>query len=117
MNAGRTILAGVYLLMMVLLPLAHLVVPAHDATPAPHSACCNHDAPQETPSNEPARHGHDHAHCPLCKLLLLPGNTCDTAVGVVVASEPLPVFQRLATLHGVNTPPAEQARAPPCLTV
>ncbi len=117
MKGTRTFLVGLYLLMMVLLPLAHLGVPALDAAPKPHSACCDHGAPQESPSGEPSRHDHDSEHCPLCQLLLLPGNTCDTAVGLIVGYVQLPVFQRIVNLHGAATPPAEQARAPPCLTV
>ena len=107
----RTLLAGLYLLMAVILPFGHLAASA-SVFSAPNSTCCDHETP-------PADHDrpHDAGHCALCHLLILPANTSEAAIGLCVVPTLSPVFETIPALHSAAPVPAEQARAPPILTV
>ena len=113
MKLERTVTAGLYLLMMVLLPYVHLMAEHHAEESAHHTDCASHET-------EPAPHNdthHEADDCSLCQLLVLAVDQVETyapvefAITLVsVVSEPAPTFPIIPSL------PA-QARAPPFLLV
>lgn len=105
--------AGLYLLMMVLLPYVHLMEAHHEDHSAGYTECASHET-EPAPDNE-AHHEAD--DCSLCQLLALAADQIDTyfpvefsIVLISVVSEPAPTFPMVPSL------PA-QARAPPFLLV
>jgi hypothetical protein len=113
MKLERTCAAGLYLLMMVLLPFLHLMETHHADDAARYTECASHDA--ESAPNKETHHEAD--DCSLCQLLVLAADQAATyapvecAITLVsVVSEPAPTFPIIPSL------PA-QARAPPRMLV
>jgi len=102
---------------MVLLPLAHLGFAGHATGPGCLQSCCGgEETPQQTPSGDEPRQGHDHAHCPLCKLLLVPTQACEPAIHAGSTLTEVPAFALAPRRGGTLALPVEQARAPPSRT-
>ena len=113
MKLQRTYAAGLYLLMMVLLPYVHLIAEHHAEDSAHHTECASHET---EPAPDKETH-HEADDCSLCQLLVLAADQAETytpvefAITLVsVVSEPAPIFPLIPSL------PA-QARAPPFLLV
>ena len=113
MKRVHTFTAGLYLLMMVLLPYVHLMEAHHEDHSANHTECASH----ETESAPDKETHHDADDCSLCQLLVLAADQIETyspvecAVTLIsVVSEPAPTFPM---------PPSRsaQARAPPFMLV
>lgn len=113
MKLERIFTAGLYLLMMVLLPYVHLMAENHAEEAAGHSECASHET-------EPAPHSNTHHEaddCSLCQLLVLAADQVETYAPiefsielVSVISEPVPTFPIIPARSA-------QARAPPIMLV
>lgn len=113
MKLQRTFTAGLYLLMMVLLPYVHLMAEHHEEESAHYTECASHET---EPAPDKDTH-HEADDCSLCQLLVLAADQVETyapvefAITLVsVVSEPAPTFPIVPTLSA-------QARAPPCAIV
>ena len=113
MKLERTVTAGLYLLMMVLLPYVHLMAEHHAEESAHHTDCASHET-ESTPDKESH---HEADNCSLCELLVSAADRTEAYAPVAfystlisVVSEPAPIFPIIPSL------PA-QARAPPFLLV
>jgi len=113
MKIERMFTAGLYLLMMVMLPYVHLIVEHHAEHAAHHTECASHEN-EPVPDNETHHEADD---CSLCQLLVLAADQVNTyspaefAITLIsVASEPVPSFPIIPSLSA-------QARAPPFMLV
>lgn len=113
MKLERTFAAGLYLLMMVLLPFLHLIVEHHAENTAGYTECASHEA---EPSPNTDTH-HEADDCSLCQLLVLSAEQTEPYTPVEFAitlnsvfSEPVPTFPIIPSLTA-------QARAPPFMMV
>ena len=82
--------ASFYLLMMVLLPYAHLLVEHHES--------------------------HHPDTCGLCQLLVTPVNTSETDVVIDESLTIHRVAEAIIQIPDTQIPPTQQARAPPFAT-
>jgi hypothetical protein len=113
MEFERTFAAGLYLLMMVLLPFLHLNTEHYSEGSVRYTECASHEA-EPAPDNE-AHHEAD--QCSLCQLLALaadqiePYSPVEFAMTLVsVVSDSAPTFPIIPILSA-------QARAPPFMLV
>lgn len=111
-------MAGLYLLMMVLLPFLHLSSHAPENETVAQHHCCSQEHGQENHSGEDSEHG-DTAHdsCSLCQLLVLSTDTPQTAIQLHVNFSLLPTFEERELILFSAQPLMHQARAPPFMTV
>ncbi len=112
MKKGNLFVAGLYLLMMVLLPFLHLIHESHAENPVSKTECCQHDSGHNT-ENEP----HDSEHCSLCQLLVLAVENTEALPPLQNSFTLIPVFSKPETDRSIIPDQTCRARAPPFAAV
>ena len=113
MKLERTCAAGLYLLMMVLLPYVHLMEAHHEDHSAGYTECASHET-EPAPDNE-AHHEAD--DCSLCQLLVLAADQIDTYSPVEFSIALISVVSEPALTFPIVPSLSAQARAPPFMLV
>lgn len=116
MKPVRTILSGIYLLVMVLLPHLHLVFNSHGEPSVQETACCNHAHGSEEQPNDNDERSANHDSCALCQLLVLAADTPQSNASLQTAFTLTPVFEEPETAFSPSIRAPRPARAPPLVT-
>lgn len=113
MKLERTCAAGLYLLMMVLLPFLHLMEAYHAEESARYTECASHDA-----ESAPKKGTHHEADdCSLCQLLAQAADQIDTYSPVEFSIALISVVSEPALTFPIVPSLSAQARAPPFMLV
>lgn len=86
MKWGQSILSGMYLLMMVLIPYLHLCYDGRGEPSVQALSCCGeHGHGSEKSPVERQRHSEDHESCSLCQLLVLAADAPEIGISLDAA--------------------------------
>ncbi|MBN2684131.1 MAG: hypothetical protein JXR40_02525 [Pontiellaceae bacterium] len=105
MKRSRPIVAGIYLLMMVVLPYAHLGFNTH----SPKSN-------DQTHHSDGSRHKHDPSTCGLCQLVAMPVESYSFDPVIEITLVPCDPLDILTTEPDSPFILRSRARAPPFMT-